>query len=644
MPAVRTKKEITLNKFFTGINESAISKIFKQENFKEVSEGEIIYQTGDEAKYFYLLLRGDVKIKFPSQHYISNKIFNDFFGEKEITDNIRRISSAVADTRCLLYLIEKEILKSLIEKSQTLKRNLETYGDLELPENQSNTASELEFAQSSKPISFKAISNKENDKQDNSENNPPGEKDLMTDTISGIIEEQNPFGITNTEDIFEPPVEEEEKPALNIELDDDGTIENTDINSALNEAITETAEEFSRKVKPEIIPDSSYANMKHLLAALSSIHNKNRLTDTIQSVKDVLTQLTSSDEAELFLIDEPTGSMRKYVYSENRFEYNESKISEGLTGTCALQKKIINFENPAEDSRFIPEIDLPGSGKFSSILYFPIENDKNELVAVLQLARNIESYSKEEIANLKLISNQIALSLQRSLEAEEIILSEKKSSIKEIAQFLSENLTIPIKIINNYSNLLNKEEFSQKVKEIITMLQKQSNSFLDIIQSTFDYATEDYELTFETININSFLNEVSELLSEYCITRNVDLFKKTGEDVLVNIDPGKFFMAVYQLIKNVCDNSDDNGKLFISTDKNEDSALLTIKDEQRNLSPEEINEIFEPQSSEKKKSGRIGLLLAKNLIKENKGNLTVSSEEGQGVIFTISLPIASETE
>ena len=103
-------------------------------------------------------------------------------------------------------------------------------------------------------------------------------------------------------------------------------------------------------------------------------------------------------------------------------------------------------------------------------------------------------------------------------------------------------------------------------------------------------------------------------------------------------------MAVYQLIKNVCDNSDDNGKLFISTDKNEDSALLTIKDEQRNLSPEEINEIFEPQSSETKKSGRIGLLLAKNLIKENKGNLTVSSEEGQGVIFTISLPIASETE
>ncbi len=642
MTTIRTKKEVTLNKIFTGINETSVGKIFKLENFKDVNEGEIIYQTGDEANYLYLLLRGDVKIKFPSQHYISNKIFNDFFGEKEIIDNTRRISSAVADTRCLVYLIDKDTFKSFIEKSQTLKKNLETYGDLELPEMQSNTTGELGFVQSSKPISFKAISNKE--KQDNSLDDAPVENDLITDTITGILEEQNPFGVQNTEDIFESTVEQEEKPSLNIELDDDITAENIDVDSALNEAITETAEEFSRKTNPEISPAASNANMKHLLATLLSIHNKNRLTGTIQSVKDTLTQLTSSDTAELFLIDEHTGSMRRYRNTGESFDCIESKISEGLTGTCALQKKIINFEDPSEDSRFVPEIDQPGQVKLDRILYFPVENDKNELVAVLQLARNNERYSKEEISNLKLISNQIALALQRSSEAEEIILKEKKSSIKEIARFLSDNLTIPVKIINNYSNLLNKEEFSQKVKEIITMLQKQSNSFLDIIQSTFEYAVDDYDLSFETVNINSFLSEVSELLSEYCITRNIDLFRKTGEDVQVNIDPGKFFMAIYQLIKNACDNSDSNGKLFISTDKNEDAAILTIKDEQRNISPEEINEILEPRSSEENKIEKIGLLLAKTLIQENKGNLTVESEEGKGVVFTISLPIVNETK
>jgi len=105
----RNTKEIKLNKFFAGVNESVINTLFKPEYFKDMKEGEIIYQSGDDADYLYLLLRGDVKIKFPSRHYISKKIFNDFFGEKELIEKTRRISSAVANSKCLLYLIDKKI-------------------------------------------------------------------------------------------------------------------------------------------------------------------------------------------------------------------------------------------------------------------------------------------------------------------------------------------------------------------------------------------------------------------------------------------------------------------------------------------------------------------------------------------------------
>ncbi|MCH9030319.1 MAG: cyclic nucleotide-binding domain-containing protein [Bacteroidetes bacterium] len=82
-------KEIRMNKIFSGVSDSEIDSLINPNNLLHINEGDVIYQTGDDTNELYLLLRGNVKIKFPSHNYISNKIFNDFFGEKELFENTR---------------------------------------------------------------------------------------------------------------------------------------------------------------------------------------------------------------------------------------------------------------------------------------------------------------------------------------------------------------------------------------------------------------------------------------------------------------------------------------------------------------------------------------------------------------------------
>ena len=101
MSSQRKIEEFKMNKFFTDVKEAVIDSIYKPDNFKEVKEGDVIYKTSDHSNELFLLLRGEVKIKFPSHNYISNKVFNDFFGEKELSDNTRRHSSAIANNNCL---------------------------------------------------------------------------------------------------------------------------------------------------------------------------------------------------------------------------------------------------------------------------------------------------------------------------------------------------------------------------------------------------------------------------------------------------------------------------------------------------------------------------------------------------------------
>ncbi|MCL4279832.1 MAG: cyclic nucleotide-binding domain-containing protein, partial [Ignavibacteriaceae bacterium] len=134
MPITRTTRDIRTNKLFTGVKESVLNTFFDQKELKEAREGEIIYRTGDQSNSLYLIVKGEARVKFPSHSYISNKILNDFFGEKEINDDTKRISTAMAFTRLLYYKIEKPILYSIFKKSPSVEDNFRKFGEFKLPE------------------------------------------------------------------------------------------------------------------------------------------------------------------------------------------------------------------------------------------------------------------------------------------------------------------------------------------------------------------------------------------------------------------------------------------------------------------------------------------------------------------------------
>ncbi|MCW9096464.1 MAG: hypothetical protein OQJ93_03665, partial [Ignavibacteriaceae bacterium] len=84
MPVYKSTLDIKNNKLFYGVNESARTSFFDQKEIKEAKEGALIYRTGNESNAIYLIIRGEVRIKFSTNNYFINRMFNDFFGEKEI--------------------------------------------------------------------------------------------------------------------------------------------------------------------------------------------------------------------------------------------------------------------------------------------------------------------------------------------------------------------------------------------------------------------------------------------------------------------------------------------------------------------------------------------------------------------------------
>jgi len=106
-------KLVQPNLLFSSVSESYLKSFIKPKNFFTAKEGTLIYSFDDEAKDIYLVIEGEVKIKFCDNRSIIYKSFSDFFGEKEILEKTKRVSFAIANKDCKLYRIEADELNIL---------------------------------------------------------------------------------------------------------------------------------------------------------------------------------------------------------------------------------------------------------------------------------------------------------------------------------------------------------------------------------------------------------------------------------------------------------------------------------------------------------------------------------------------------
>ena len=221
---------------------------------------------------------------------------------------------------------------------------------------------------------------------------------------------------------------------------------------------------------------------------------------------------------------------------------------------------------------------------------------------------------------------------------------ETQKSSEGIEDFLKENLFIPINLINSYTAHLSKDSFSQKIREMIALIKNQTNFIWDIFLSIFSYNKTDFKLNTALLNINDYMNSIVELLSGYCASRNISLFKKTGDDAGVLVDYGKLFMAVFQLIENACNASSEDGKLFISSYRDNDYVFIDVKDEGPGV-PDELKEsIFSPGFSNSKGRKRFGLPIAKRIVELHSGQLSFSKNAEVGSTFTIKIPLINNPD
>ena len=662
MPIYRSTRDIKKNKLFSGIKESKLYSFFDQKDLKDAREGEIIYKKGDESNALFLIIKGEVKVKFSANNYVSNKIHNDFFGEKEILDETNRISTALAFTNIIYYRISKTILNNLLSKNPSIEENIKKFGELNIPDAPADLKRKSDIFNRDKPVSFKAFqvgnSWEENKKK---ENEPPS---VMTqniipeiDSIEESIEEEEEENI-----IIENDFDFDEEPNELIEITDNGIeelqpeveeiadIQQTD--TTVTQSTDESAEEKNnfeqpepeKRIPPEIIETGINREVvRKIFFALNKIYSGINITELIKNTRRALKDLINSESADLILIDEKNASMQRTITKDGKAVSEFFQLIDGLTGSCAVLKKTINYDRPTEDSRFNSKIDQPGSASLKRILYFPIINDAGETVAVIQGARENKKFTEDEVSYLTMISKQLDTAISRTKTLEQLIKEEKLNVSKKLKEVITKEIEVPIEIIDSYTKFLSQKKLPSDTDDIIRMLQKQAASVKEITDSIFKIFSDEATLEKNRIHFNEFIDDVLELLSEYCETRDTKLFKKIGDGALVDIDRSKLYTSIFQIIKACVDDSKKSGKIYFSTELTGDVISITIQNESKGkLSLPEGDVTDYIYNQDKFDLTELGWLIAKKIIVAHTGEVQLESIKGVGSTFKITLPTTRE--
>lgn len=285
---------------------------------------------------------------------------------------------------------------------------------------------------------------------------------------------------------------------------------------------------------------------------------------------------------------------------------------------------------------------------FAIYIYYSLKKDRKlqEIANYVQeinnknYSLNIEDNGEGELSILRNELYKMTIMLKE--EAENSLKDKEKLTVW--VQDISHQLKTPLTSISiMLDNLKENNNMDPELRhEFIIELSKQIEITNFLVLSLLKLSKFDagvVKLNNEPIYVHSIINNAIQNLSILLDIRNVDVeFKTKNEDVYFTGDYKWQLEALTNILKNCIEHTPENKKIYIEYSQNNFYTKICIQDEGTGIEKEELKHIFErfykgKQSSED--SVGIGLALAKTIIENGNGYISVDSEVGKGTNFEI---------
>ncbi len=338
-------------------------------------------------------------------------------------------------------------------------------------------------------------------------------------------------------------------------------------------------------------------------------------------------------------------TLEKCVVPEHRLHY---PISEAGTWVDSFheRKPIVHNDYASLNSKKgLPE------GHFPLIRYISLPVIDGDLVKIIfGVGNKSEDYNQFDVDVLSLFAKTVWMVIQRKRSEEQLnIANETKSKFLSI---ISHDLRSPVGSINSLTEMIleNREILPvEEIYEFIEVIRQTSKTTYEQLENMLTWSraqTNRLEFKPEPIDLNSFILQQIESSKYLSKKKNILLDYKTGTERLIKADKNMLSTVLRNLLSNAIKFTLPNGSVSVESHQiGPELVEIVVSDTGIGIEPEKIKNLFNLGKSsstfgtENEKGSGLGLLLCKEFVEKNGGNIRVKSQPGKGTNISFTLPL-----
>ncbi len=288
------------------------------------------------------------------------------------------------------------------------------------------------------------------------------------------------------------------------------------------------------------------------------------------------------------------------------------------------------------------------------IIFLTALNSTADIVKGFQVGANdfiSKPFNKEEL--IIRVTHQISL-----VAAKRLILSKTEELQRTIAgrdklySVIAHDLRSPMGSIKMVLNMLilnlPSEKIGAEMYELLTMANQTTEDVFSLLDNLLKWTKSQIgklNVVYQDVVLVEVTDGVNEIFSMVASLKKIRIREMKPEKMMVNADIDMLKTVVRNLLSNAIKFSKENSEVLVKMEEVDGMAVVSVQDYGCGISEEGQKKLlhtdthFSTFGTNNEEGSGLGLLLCKDFVVKNGGKLWFTSKEGEGSIFSFSIPV-----
>ena len=380
------------------------------------------------------------------------------------------------------------------------------------------------------------------------------------------------------------------------------------------------------------------------------------IDELLLRVVNLVFEWVDADRACVLLIDHQTGELTPSLRKDRAEDLGSDQLvisrrildyvidnGEGVVSTNASRDDRWEASESIVGNKVSEAICVPLTGRYGVVGVIYIDTAVPDQGALL--GRHMRVFTNEHLRMLIAIGHQTALAVENTYYYRAMLQSEKLAAMGQTVTSIAHHIKNILQGIRGGGFIVEdglQTDDCAAIAKGWDIVKRNQDRISGLVMDMLSYS-KDRQPELESVSMQAIATEVVYMLLPRAAELGVTLqINRSAELEEVLIDAVGIHRALWNVVSNGLDAcvEIDDAVVQVSVGQRETEQFIRIEDQGVGIASGSMEKIFAPFVSDKGGQGTgLGLAVSRKILREHGGDLTVSSNIGQGVIFELSVPV-----